>query len=203
MILSILKEATALKVKDLYEIRWHGRGGMGTVTAALLVADAIVRKGKFVQAIPEFGPERRGAPVRAYNRISEKSIRLRSGITEPDMVVVIDSGFVDSPEVLDGLARDGIILVNSVLPAEDLRKRIKLNGRKLFSVDASGIALSSFGRNIPNTPIVGAVSKVLGDLLPLSSLEEAITARFGLKGEKIVNENLAALRRAYEEVKEI
>jgi len=176
---------------------------MGTVTAALLVADALVRKGKFVQAIPEFGPERRGAPVRAYNRISDSAIRIRSGITEPDMVVVIDSGFVDSPEILDGLAPNGIILVNSVLPAEELRARIKLNGRKLFSVDASGIALSSFGRNIPNTPIVGAVSKVLGDLLPLSSLEEALAARFRLQGEKIVNENLTALRRAYEEVKEI
>ena len=192
-----------MKVKGLYEIRWHGRGGMGTVTAALLVADALVRKGKFVQAIPEFGPERRGAPVRAYNRISDSAIRIRSGITEPDMVVVIDSGFVDSPEILDGLAPNGIILVNSTLPADDLRKRMKLNGRKLFSVDASGIALSSFGRNIPNTPIVGAVSKVLGDLLPLSSLEEALAARFRLKGEKMVNENLAALRKAYEEVKEI
>lgn len=192
-----------MKVKGLYEIRWHGRGGMGTVTAALLVADALVRKGKFVQAIPEFGPERRGAPVRAYNRISDSAIRIRSGITEPDMVVVIDSGFVDSPEILDGLAPNGIILVNSTLPPDDLRKRMKLNGRKLFSVDASGIALSSFGRNIPNTPIVGAVSKVLGDLLPLSSLEEALAARFRLKGEKMVNENLAALKKAYEEVKEI
>ena len=192
-----------MKVKGLYEIRWHGRGGMGTVTAALLVADALVRKGKFVQAIPEFGPERRGAPVRAYNRISDKPIRLRSGITEPDMVVVIDSGFIDSPDVLEGLAPNGIILVNSTLPPEELKKRIKINGRKLFSVDASGIALASFGRNIPNTPIVGAVSRVLGDLLPLSALEEAIAARFRLKGEKMVNENLTALRRAYEEVKEI
>lgn len=199
----LLEEATALKVKGLYEIRWHGRGGMGTVTAALLVADALVREGKFVQAIPEFGPERRGAPVRAYNRISDKTIRVRSGITEPDMVVVIDSGFIDSPDVLEGLVPDGIILVNSVLPGEELRKRIKIDGRRLFSVDASGIALASFGRNIPNTPIVGAVSRVLGNLLPLKALEEAIAARFRLKGEKTVNENLAALRRAYEEVKEI
>ncbi|MGC8894051.1 MAG: 2-oxoacid:acceptor oxidoreductase family protein [candidate division WOR-3 bacterium] len=192
-----------MKVKGLYEIRWHGRGGMGTVTAALLVADALVRRGKFVQAIPEFGPERRGAPVRAFNRISDKSIRLRSGITEPDMVVVIDSGFIDSPDVLEGLAPNGIILVNSVLPADDLRKKIKVNGRRLFSVDASGIALASFGRNIPNTPIVGAVSRVLGDLLPIDALEEALVARFRLKGEKVVNENLTALRKAYEEVKEI
>ncbi|MGB9589810.1 MAG: 2-oxoacid:acceptor oxidoreductase family protein, partial [Candidatus Hydrothermia bacterium] len=129
--------------------------------------------------------------------------RLRSGITEPDMVVVIDSGFIDSPDVLEGLAPNGIILVNSVLPADDLRKKIKVNGRRLFSVDASGIALASFGRNIPNTPIVGAVSRVLGDLLPIDALEEALVARFRLKGEKVVNENLTALRKAYEEVKEI
>jgi len=192
-----------LKVQGLYEIRWHGRGGMGAVTAALLVADALVREGKFVQAIPEFGPERRGAPVRAFNRISDKPIRLRSGITEPDMSVVIDPGFATSPTVIEGLADDGIILVNSVLSPQELRDKIQVNGRRLFVVDASGIALESFGRNIPNTPIVGAVSKILGDKLPLDAVEEAVATRFKLKGEKVVQGNLAAVRKAYQEVKEI
>jgi len=203
MIFLPTKEATLLKVKGLYEIRWHGRGGMGAVTAALIVADALVREDKFVQAIPEFGPERRGAPVRAYNRISDKPIRLRSGITNPDISVVIDPGFVSSPAVLDGLPDDGTVLVNSVLPPDELRSKIDIGGRKLFSVDATGIALAVFGKNIPNTPVVGAVSKVLGDLLPLKSLEEAVANRFRLKGQKMVEDNLTAVRRAYEEVKEI
>ncbi len=191
-----------MKIPDLYEIRWHGRGGMGAVTAALIVADALVRIGKYVQAIPEFGPERRGAPVKAYNRISSRPIRLRSGITNPDMVVVIDAGFVTSPEILEGLEPGGIVLVNSALSPEELKEKIKLDGRKLWVVDASKIALESFGRNIPNTPMVGALSRVLGDMLPLEAVEEAIKERFSAKGEKVVEGNLTAVRRAYEEVKE-
>ncbi len=191
-----------MKIPELYEIRWHGRGGMGAVTAALIVADALVRIGKFVQAIPEFGPERRGAPVKAYNRISPKPIRLRSGITNPDMVVVIDAGLVTSPAVLEGLGPDGVILVNSALSPEELKEKLKLDGRKLWVVDASKIAVESFGRNIPNTPMVGALSRVLGDMLPLEAVEEAVRARFSLKGEKVVEGNLKAIRRAYEEVKE-
>lgn len=191
-----------MKIPDLYEIRWHGRGGMGAVTAALIVADALVRIGKYVQAIPEFGPERRGAPVKAYNRISPRPIRLRSGITNPDMVVVIDAGFVTSPEILEGLEPGGVVLVNSALSPEELKEKIKLDGRKLWVVDASKIALESFGRNIPNTPMVGALSRVLGEMLPLEAVEEAIKERFSAKGEKVVEGNLTAIRRAYEEVRE-
>ena len=174
---------------------------MGAVTASLILADALVREGKYVQAIPEFGPERRGAPVRAYNRISQRPIRLRSGITEPDAVVVIDPGFSTNPMVLEGLSPEGVILVNSALSPQEIWERLSPDeSRTLWVVDATRIAMEEFGRNIPNTPVLGALAKALGEWVSLDSLRDALSSRFGGKGQAVMEANLRALERAYQEV---
>jgi pyruvate ferredoxin oxidoreductase gamma subunit len=187
----------------LIEIRWHGRGGQGAKTAALLFGEALLAQGKYIQAFPEYGPERMGAPVQSYNRISDEPITVHCGVTNPQIVVVLDPTLMDTVNVTQGLPDDGTIIINTDQPASKFRKRLGLNGQQLYTVDASRIAMETIGRNIPNTPMMGALVRVTG-LVDLEELLEdtrkKLEKKFRSKPE-VIEGNLLAIRRAYEEVK--
>ncbi len=188
----------------LLEIRWHGRGGQGAKTAALLFADAAVETGKYIQAFPEYGPERMGAPVFAFNRISDKPILQHCGIKEPNIVVVLDPTLMESIDVTEGLAKDGIILVNSQKTADEIKKQLKITSQKVYVVDASKIAKDILKRDIPNTPMLGAlikVSKLLEFEPMLGSVEDRLHHKFPTRPD-VVDGNIKAIKRAYEEAKE-
>ncbi|MFA5113823.1 MAG: 2-oxoacid:acceptor oxidoreductase family protein [Candidatus Margulisiibacteriota bacterium] len=184
------------------EIRWHGRGGQGAKTAALLFGEAALSLGKNIQAFPEYGPERMGAPVASFNRISSQPINLHCSITEPSVVIVLDPTLMDSVDVTAGLPADGKIIVNTKQCPADIRKQLKLKGAKVFTVDASGISKATIGRDIPNTPMMGALVKASG-LLPIDSMikdtEEKLKKKFASKPE-VIKGNLEAIKRAYNEV---
>jgi len=192
-------------MSEVLEVRWHGRGGQGAKTAALLFGEAALDTGKFIQAFPEYGPERMGAPVQAFNRLSDKPIRSHSGIKEPRIVVVLDASLIESARVTEGLKDGGVILVNTTESPEELRARLNLPASiKVYAVDASKIAMETVGKNVPNTPMLGALVKVTG-VLEFEPMMKAIEDKLGEKfrggKEKFVKPNLESVRRAYEEVK--
>jgi pyruvate ferredoxin oxidoreductase gamma subunit len=184
-------------VKDtgrLVEIRWHGRGGQGAVTSAEILARGAISEDKFAQAFPSFGPERRGAPVQAFVRIdSEKPVRVRSEITEPDAVVVLDPGLLSIVNVSAGLKPDGIVVINTKKSAAQIRKEFGINGR-IATVDATHIAREVLGVPITNTSMAGAVIKAT-EVVNLDSLIEPLKDRFG----RIADRNINAMKRAFEE----
>jgi len=192
-----------VKMKNTIEIRWHGRGGQGTVTAAKVLADACLSGGKYVQAFPEYGPERAGAPLRAYNRISSNLLRIHCPVTKPDIVIVVDTTLVDSIDVTEGASEEAIFIVNTSLPPEKMRERLKLKDtQKIFTVDATKIALDTIGRPLPNSCMLGALAKA-SKLVDIETLLEDVKGSFGSKfSEKIITANLEATRRGYEEVRE-
>jgi len=192
-------------MSQVLEIRWHGRGGQGAKTAALLFGEAALDTGKFIQAFPEYGPERMGAPVQAFNRLADEPIRSHSGIKEPKIVVVLDPSLIEPARVTTGLKADGILLVNTTERAEDLRKRLGLPETvRVYTVDASKIAVEEIGIDVPNTPMLGALVKVTG-LFELEPMMTAIRHKLETKfrgREKLVLTNLKSIRRAYEEVRQ-
>ncbi len=180
----------------LVEIRWHGRGGQGAVTSAELLARAAISESKYAQAFPSFGPERRGAPVLAFDRISEKEpIRVRAEITEPDAVVVLDSGLIRIVNVTAGLKEGGMIIVNTKRSLEDIAAEFD-NKWGLAVVDATKIAQELLGVNIVNTTMLGALLRARG-VVKLESLGEPLRDRFGRLAER----NFNAMKRAFEETK--
>ncbi|TET36895.1 MAG: pyruvate synthase [Planctomycetota bacterium] len=186
---------------DMMEIRWHGRGGQGAKTAATLVASVAVHEDKFAQGFPEYGPERAGAPIRGYTRISDGQIHQHSPIDHPDVVVVLDETLLEIANVTDGLGEDGVLIVNSDQSPEEIRKRVKLEGGKVYTVDATKIAVETIGRPIPNTPMMAAVSKVTG-VVTRKGIEESLREKLGHKfGTAIVEGNIAAVARAFEETR--
>jgi pyruvate ferredoxin oxidoreductase gamma subunit len=189
---------------EVLEIRWHGRGGQGAKTAALLFGEAALETGKFIQAFPEYGPERMGAPVTAFNRLSNAPIWSHSGIKNPDIVVVLDPTLIEPAQVTEGLKPNGILLVNTAESPEALRTRLGLPATvRVYTVDASTIALETVGRDVPNTPMLGALARVTG-VLELEPMLEAIRSKLSAKfrgQDKLVEDNLKSIRRAYEEVK--
>ncbi|MEO0082256.1 MAG: 2-oxoacid:acceptor oxidoreductase family protein [candidate division WOR-3 bacterium] len=193
-------------MSEVLEIRWHGRGGQGAKTAALLFGEAALDTGKFIQAFPEYGPERMGAPVQAFNRLSDEPIRTHSGIKEPKIVVVLDASLIETARVTEGLKEDGILLVNTTETPEELRKRVRLpENIKVYAVDASKIAMETVGKNVPNTPMLGALVKVTGVLEfepMMKAIEHKLSEKFRGGKEKFIKPNLESVRRAYEEVKE-
>ncbi|MEW6572836.1 MAG: 2-oxoacid:acceptor oxidoreductase family protein [Bacillota bacterium] len=188
---------------DTVEIRWHGRGGQGTVTAAKVLADACLAGGRYVQAFPEYGPERSGAPLRAYNRISSKELRMHCPVLEPQVVSVVDASLLDTVDVTEGAKENAVFLVNTAKDPQEIREKLKAKtGQKVFTVDATRIAVESIGRPFPNSPMLGAVCKITG-LVTLEHLLEDVRKSFGKKfAQKIIDGNLEATRRGYEEVKE-
>ncbi|MEW6446891.1 MAG: 2-oxoacid:acceptor oxidoreductase family protein [Bacillota bacterium] len=188
---------------DTVEIRWHGRGGQGTVTAAKVLADACLAGGRYVQAFPEYGPERSGAPLKAYNRISSRELRMHCPVLDPQVVSVVDATLLDTVDVTEGATEDAIFLVNTSKDAREIRAKLKAKpGQKVFTVDATKIAVESIGRPFPNSPMLGAVCRVTG-LVSLEHLLEDVRKSFGKKfAQKIIDGNLEATRRGYEEVNE-
>jgi pyruvate ferredoxin oxidoreductase gamma subunit len=187
-------------MKELIEIRWHGRGGQGAKTAAQFLAEAALESGKFIQAFPEYGPERAGAPIRAYTRISDKVINIHSGVTNPEAVVVIDPTLL-TPQVLEGLPDNGVLVVNSPQSPSEVRKKLGFKNGKVASIDATKIALETTKLPMPNTPMLGALIKVM-PLVSLEVLKEKVRGKFLKKiGEEKTKANLEAVEKAYNEVK--
>jgi len=184
----------------MIEIRWHGRGGQGAKTAALIFAEASLEAGKYVQAFPEYGPERMGAPVCAFNRISDSPISLHCAIKSPNIVLVLDPTLVLSENVTSGLSDDGILIVNTKDSPRDFRIKKNITRHRLFTIDASGISLETIGRDIPNTPMLSALAKVSG-LLPLDVLISYTEKKLGKKKKELLSGNISAIKRAYNEVK--
>jgi pyruvate ferredoxin oxidoreductase gamma subunit len=174
------------------EVRFHGRGGQGAVTTAELLAVAAIREGKFAQAFPSFGPERRGAPVVAYARIDDKPIRIRSKVDHPDVVVVLDPSLLQMVSVEAGLKNSGVVIANAPDDCLEFRERLKATQR-MFTIDANKIAREILGRPITNTSMIGALVKAT-EVVGLTSLEEPLRERFGRLAER----NLSAMKRAYE-----
>lgn len=174
------------------EFRIHGRGGQGAVTTAELLALAAIAEGKYAQAFPSFGPERRGAPVMAFARISEVPIRIRSKVYEPDVVVVLDQSLLELVPVEDGLKDTGIVVANASRTPTDFLSRLR-DGQRFHAVDANAIAAEVLGRPITNTTMIGALLKATG-VVSLKSLEGPVRDRFGRLGDR----NMEAMKRAYD-----
>lgn len=191
-------------MSDLVEIRWHGRGGQGAKTAALLLADAAFKTGSYVQGFPEYGPERMGAPITAYNRISKKEIRVHSNIYEPDFVVVVDSGLLDVVHVTDGLKDTGAIVVNTHKSPEFIREKIGDYKGRVYTIDARRISKACLGRYFPNTPMLAAIVKVSGVMDKdtfFNEMQNSFIHKFSSKPE-VIEGNMNALKMAYEEVQQ-
>jgi len=186
----------------LLEIRWHGRGGQGAKTGALLLGEAVMNTGKFMQAFPDYGPERMGAPMRAYNRISDEPITIHSGVTSPEVVVVLDATLLGKVDITGGLPEDGVLIVNTAKTPGEIRNKLGLTGRKVYTIDASKISQEAIGRAIPNTPMLGALVKITGvvdyDHL-INDTRAKLTKKFQNKPE-IIEGNIKAIERAYQEV---
>jgi pyruvate ferredoxin oxidoreductase gamma subunit len=183
------------EAKSLIEIRWHGRGGQGSVTSAELLAQAAISEGKYAQAFPSFGPERRGAPVQAFNRIdSREPVRIRADVTEPDVVVVLDPGLLSIVNVTSGLKEKGIVIINTRKTAEQIRSEFGIKG-PIATVNATRIAREKLGVPIVNTTMLGAIIKVTGAIRK-ESIYAPLEKRFGRLGER----NIKAMETAYEEV---
>ena len=192
-------------MKDLIEIRWHGRGGQGAKTASLLLADAAFNTGKFIQGFPEYGPERMGAPITAYNRISNDPIRVHSNIYEPDYVVVVDDTLLDCVPVTAGLKSDGAIVINTTLEDEILKEKLKDYSGAIYKIDARKISEEALGRYFPNTPMLAAivkVSEVMSDEVFLNDMIGSFKHKFAKKPE-VIDGNMKALEMALSEVHKV
>ena len=187
---------------NMVEIRWHGRGGQGTKTACMLLADVAGLQGKFVQGFPEYGPERMGAPITAYNRISEKRCTIHSFIYNPNYVVVVDETLLDSVDVTGGLKEGGAIIINTPDSPQEVRPRLPGWTGKVCTIDARRISEEILGSNFPNTPMLGAVIKVSGVLDTerfLADKEESFKSKFASK-PRLFEGNMATLKKSLEEV---
>jgi pyruvate ferredoxin oxidoreductase gamma subunit len=190
-------------VKDIIQIRWHGRGGQGAKTAALLFADVVFSTGKYVQGFPEYGPERMGAPVTAYNRISDNVIRVHSNIYEPDYVIVVDETLFESVDVTKGLSKEGAIIVNTSRDKEEIIKLLNGYTGRVYTIDARKISLESLGRYYPNTPMLAAIVKVSGVMSEetfLKEMQHSFEHKFAAK-PAVIKGNMKALRLTLQEVK--
>jgi len=190
-------------MKETIEIRWHGRAGQGVVTAAVTLADVLsTEKGKYVQAFPEFGAEKRGAPILAFNRISQRPIRTHSQVYYPDIVVVTDPSLLGLVDIGEGAKNDAIFLMNTTFEIGLIRERLSLGNRKIYALDAYAIATAELGKAIPNVPMVAALVKVTG-LMELVKFKENIKLSLAKKlRPEVVEMNLRTIDRAIREVKE-
>jgi len=190
-------------MEKIMEIRWHGRGGQGTVTAAKVLANACLSGGRHVQAFPEYGPERAGAPLRAFNRISPKEIRMYCPVLHPHVVNIADATLLDGVNVTEGTQDDSIFIVNTSKSPKEIREKLKAKAtQKVFTVDATKIALDCIGKALPNASMLGALSRATG-IVSMDILLENVRKSFGKKfSRKIIDGNLEAAKRGYEEVKE-
>jgi pyruvate ferredoxin oxidoreductase gamma subunit len=188
-------------MQQLTEIRWHARAGQGAVTAAKLVAETALELDRFIQAMPEYGPERMGAPIQAFTRISPDPIEIHNNIEFPSVVVVLDETLLPIVDVASGLTDDGVIIVNTCTPPAAVRAALKMPASaRVACVDASGISKDTLKRDMPNTPMIGALAKVTG-LFTVDQIVGHLTKTFGKKfAQDVIDANIASVTRAYEEV---
>lgn len=187
-------------MKDIFEIRIHGRGGQGAKTAAQFVAEAAIGKGKYIQSFPEYGPERSGAPMKAFARISDKPIHTTAPVINPDVVLVIDPTLLDTINVAEGLNEDNILIVNTPKDTAWVKEKVSFNG-KIMTIDATKISLETVGKNLPNTPMLGALVKAT-NCIELEAISESIKKKFLKKlGEQKTQATIDAVKRAHDEVK--
>ena len=182
------------------EIRWHGRGGQGAKTAALLLADVAFKTGQYVQGFPEYGPERMGAPITAYNRISKDVIRVHSNIYTPDLVVVVDETLLHSVDVTAGLREDGAIIINTSMSKEEVLPFLNGYQGNVYTVDARTISMETLGKNFPNSPMLAAAVAVSG-VMPreafFKEMQESYHHKFAKKPE-VIEGNMKALKMAFD-----
>ena len=192
-------------MENLIEIRWHGRGGQGAKTASLLLADAAFNTGKYIQGFPEYGPERMGAPITAYNRISDNPITIHSNIYEPDYVVVVDDTLLQAVDVTAGLKTNGAIIINTTKKYEELKPFLNNYDGSVYCIDARKISIDALGRYFPNTPMLAAIVKVSGimsDEAFLKDMEGSFKHKFAKKPE-VIDGNMKAISLALQEIKKV
>lgn len=192
-------------MNNLIEIRWHGRGGQGAKTASLLLADAAFNTGKYIQGFPEYGPERMGAPITAYNRISNSPITIHSNIYEPDYVVVVDDTLLETVDVTSGLKENGAIVINTIKGNDTLKKALKNYKGSIYKIDAKKISMEALGRYFPNTPMLAAivkVSHVMSEEEFLADMIGSFKHKFAKKPE-VIDGNMKALEMALREIEKV
>ena len=183
------------------EIRWHGRGGQGAKTAAQLVAQVALEEGKYSQGFPEYGPERMGAPIRGFTRISDHAIRLHCPIEQPDVVVVLDDSLLALSAITAATGSGTVFVINTTASPAETKERLGQADATVYCIDATGISINEIGRPIPNTPMIGALIKVT-ECITLDAIKKDVKKKFLKKfGERVVQGNIRAIERAYEEVK--
>lgn len=190
-------------MSKVLEIRWHGRGGQGAKTAALLLADVAFNTGKHVQGFPEYGPERMGAPITAYNRISDEEIRVHSNIYDPEFVVVVDETLLESVDVTAGLKEEGAIVINTARPKEEIMPLLKGYKGRVYTIDARKISIEALGKYFPNSPMLAAIVKVTGVMDEqrfLEDMRQSYAHKFASKPQ-VIEGNMKALEIALQEVK--
>ena len=192
-------------MKDLIEIRWHGRGGQGAKTASLLLADAAFNTGKFIQGFPEYGPERMGAPITAYNRISTSPIRIHSNIYEPDFVVVVDDSLLSSVDVTAGLKKEGAIVINTTKGVDEIKPLLNGYEGNVYAIDARAVSEEALGNYFPNTPMLAAIVKVteiMEEEAFINDMEGSFKHKFAKKPE-VIEGNMKAIKLAWERVNKL
>ena len=192
-------------MNNMIEIRWHGRGGQGAKTASLLLADAAFNTGKYIQGFPEYGPERMGAPITAYNRISSSPIRLHSNIYEPDYVVVVDDTLLESVPVTEGLKETGAIIINTTKTADELKPLLNGYKGKIYTIDARKVSEEALGKYFPNTPMLASIVKISGIMTEQEFLDDmrgSFKHKFAKKPE-VIDGNMKALELALKEIKQV
>ena len=192
-------------MNNMIEIRWHGRGGQGAKTASLLLADAAFNTGKYIQGFPEYGPERMGAPITAYNRISNTPITIHSNIYEPDYVVVVDDTLLESVDVTAGLKDTGAIVINTTKSADYLKDVLKGYKGEIYAIDARKVSEEALGKYFPNTPMLAAivkVSNIMTDEALLEDMKGSFKHKFAKKPE-VIEGNMKALELALKEITKI
>ncbi|MFQ5441342.1 MAG: 2-oxoacid:acceptor oxidoreductase family protein [Thermodesulfobacteriota bacterium] len=191
-------------MESFLEVRWHGRAQQGVVTAAKLLGESCLMAGNFVQAFPEFGPERMGAPVRAYNRVSASPIKLHCQVTNPGFILIADPTLIGgSAGVTTGALKGALFIINTPKPPEEMRKELNLADKtaKVYTVDAATISLEAIGRFMPNTPLLGALARV-SDIVDIEAVINNFKTNYAKKyGPKIIAGNVEAMKRGYDEVK--
>lgn len=192
-----------MKYDNMTEIRWHGRGGQGAKTASQLLADAAFMAGRYVQSFPEYGPERSGAPITAYNRISDERCSVHSNIYEPDYVAVVDETLLKSVDVTSGLKEEGAVIINSEKSPEELKELLNGYKGRVCTIDARAVSMECLGAYFPNTPMLAAVVKVSGCVDKerfLKDMEESYRHKFARKPQ-VIEGNLKCLRLSMDRVR--
>ncbi len=186
---------------SMVEVAWYGRGGQGAKTASQFLGEAALDIGKYIQAFPEYGPERAGAPMKAFTRISDEPIYIHSSVKNPDVVIIIDPTLLGAVDVTEGLKDDGVLLVNTEKSPDDIRKKICLKKGKVGTVDATKIALETLKIPMPNMPMLGAFLKI-NSIVNIDEVSEIVKAKFLKKlGEEKTRANIEGIKRAYSELK--